>query len=359
MQEKELAVSTPQTRIRAMVRGAYALQQLRIQMGNRIVAAFRKNTGLESSRPEEDDPIAKKIFSELRDNYDKIMDGLVDLPSAKKFRSENMQIGLIKDYSELLLMNQYVELEQREETVFKKHLPNLLSEFPIWTEYLEKVEGCGTAMAAVIISEIDIHKASYSSSLWAYAGLDTVVTNNIGEEDGRGRGRHKEHLVPKQAEDKDGNITEFQGLSFKPFLKTKLLGVLGGAFLKRTKTFVDGDRMSGAERTKLATNYGFKPKGTTDIPKQVLKCLADNGHDITVRYSEFGQMYHSYKNRIINMEKHKNKTPGHIHAMANRFMIKRFLCKLYAEWRRLEGLPVVEEYAVRVLGHVHHAAKKV
>jgi len=72
-------------------------------------------------------------------------------------------------------------------------------------------------MAGVLISEIDIHKSRYPSSLWRYAGLDVA-------EDGKGRSRHKEHLVPIEYVDKDGNPAVRQGITYNPFLKTKLMG---------------------------------------------------------------------------------------------------------------------------------------
>ena len=43
-------------------------------------------------------------------------------------------------------------------------------------------------MAGVLISEFDIHRARYPSSMWKYAGLDVA-------RDGRGRSRKAEHLV--------------------------------------------------------------------------------------------------------------------------------------------------------------------
>jgi hypothetical protein len=41
--------------------------------------------------------------------------------------------------------------------------------------------------------------------------------------------------------------------------------------------------------------------------------------------------------------------------MALRYMVKRFLCDLYANWRKLEGLPVESEYHEGKLGHKHAA----
>lgn len=44
-------------------------------------------------------------------------------------------------------------------------------------------------------------------------------------------------------------------------------------------------------------------------------------------------------------------TPGHIHAAAQRMMIKLFLSHFWAEWRRREGLPDRAPYAIQVLQH--------
>jgi hypothetical protein len=48
------------------------------------------------------------------------------------------------------------------------------------------------------------------------------------------------------------------------------------------------------------------------------------------------------------------KTKGHIHAMATRYMIKQFTANLWTTWRILEGLPVKGTYAEDVLGIKHH-----
>lgn len=279
--------------IKTLVRGAYDLQKLRIQTGNRIVANFKAKLGQQASEKESelgDDE--KKLLDQLRLSYRKLTNGVVDkLPTVKKFVGDE----LISSYTELCLVDQYIDLEAREAKHFR-HLEKALQEYPIYTEFLEGVRGCGPAMAAVIVSEIDITKAKYASSLWAYAGLDVA-------QDGRGRGKYEEHLIKVPYTDKNGEEKERLSITFKPWLKTKLMGVLAGCFIK---------------------------------------CG-----------SPYAKCYYDYKHRIETDSKHSGKSKGHIHNMAQRFMVKRFLCDLYVAWRGLEGLEVHAEYHEAKHGHVH------
>ena len=45
-----------------------------------------------------------------------------------------------------------------------------VEKFPIYTEFLSKVKGCGPALSAIIISTIDIYKADTPSKIIQYAG---------------------------------------------------------------------------------------------------------------------------------------------------------------------------------------------
>ena len=153
-------------------------------------------------------------------------------------------------------------------------------------------------MSAVVISQFDIHKAEYPSSLHAYAGLDVV--------NGKGRSRQKEHLVDQTYLDAQGKEQTKKGISFNPFVKTKLVGVLGSSFIK-----------SGGP---------------------------------------YREVYDNYKHRLQHMPAHAEKSKGHIHNMSVRYMVKRFLTDLYKVWRELEGLPVAPEYSEAKLGIVHKVA---
>jgi hypothetical protein len=198
-------------------------------------------------------------------------------------------------------VDNYLELEQQEKNHFKR-LGHILKDYPIYNDFLHGVTGIGPAMAGVIISEIDITKAEYPSSLHKYAGLDVAA-------DGQGRSRRPEHLEDSEYEAKDGTIKTKKGITFNPFLKTKLVGVLGSSFLKQSPD----------------------------------KC-------------EYRKVYDDYKHRLEHMDAHKEKSKGHRHNMAIRYMVKMFLVDLYNAWRPLEGLPVAPTYSEAKLGKVHKIA---
>jgi hypothetical protein len=281
--------------IRTLVRGIYNIQKLRVQMGNRLVGNFKVKLGQAPSEPEGSlDKQDEAFLARLRKDFLKITDGVLTLPTRKKFKSE----GVIDNYTELCLVSSYVNLAKEEENQFK-YLGKVLSDFPIWVEFLDKVKGVGPAMAGVLLSEIDISKAKYPSSLFKLAGIDVA-------EDGKGRSRRKEHQVDVEYTDKDGKTAIKKGITFNPFLKTKLCGVLGGAFLKA------GDK-----------NNPYK------------------------------DAYYDYKNRLENDPNHSLKSKGHRHNMANRYIIKLFLIDLHMKWRELEGLPVSVPYHEAKLGLKH------
>lgn len=279
--------------IKTAVRGAYDIQKLRIQMGNRVVMNFKSKLGQKPGMKEEDlEAQEQRVINDLRARYRKIMDGVKSFPRKASFKGDEV----ISTYTELCLLSQYVELEDSEAAHFR-NLTHALKDEPIYTGFLEGVRGCGPAMSGVIVSEIDISKAKYASSLWAYAGLDVAS-------DGRGRSRKKEHLVEREYPNKDGEIAQRVGITFNPFLKTKLY-VLGTCFMK--------------------------------------------GNPV------YKAIYDGYKNRLENHPAHKEKTKMHRHNMAMRYMIKRFLVDLYVAWRTIEGLPVHQEYSEGKLG-IKHAA---
>lgn len=279
--------------IRHMVRGLYALQKLRIQMGNRIVANFKAKLGQAPSMPEEElSEEAQAILGKIRVSYDLMTEGAIKFPSKSKFVGDEV----ISSYAELCLVDQYVQMAKNEEQQGER-LKKIVADHPLWTTFLEKVKGCGPTIAAIIISEFDITKAKYASSLHKYAGLDVVIA------DGRGRSKRKEHLVDVAYKDAEGNEQTKKSITYNPFLKTKLVGVLGPCFLKS--------------------------KGP---------------------YSE---IYKGYKNRLENTPAWQDKTPKHRHNAAIRYMVKIFLIDLYKAWRPLENLEVFPPYHEAKLGIFH------
>jgi hypothetical protein len=280
--------------LRSMVRLCYDMQKLRIQAGNRVAAIFLQK--LDKVAP--DQKQRDKILTQIKKEHARLADSVTNISpkTLRKFTGGD----LITSSHELLLAHQYVNLIDTEVEMFKQ-LSLMLPDFPIY-DWLKDIKGVGPRMAAVIISEFDITKAEYPSSLHAYAGLD------VGP-DGKARSKRAEHLVDRSYTKADGTVGIKKSITFNPFLKSRLVGVLGGAFLRA---------------------------GATDNP--------------------YRKIYDDYKHRLQHNPRHKEKTKSHIHNMAIRYMIKMFLNDLYNAWRELEGLPVAPPYHEAKLGLTHKKA---
>ena len=289
--------SATREQLRTLTRSIYDVQHLRVQIGNRITQIFKTRMGQVASETEATlEPEDQNVLKELRDEWKRITDGIV----AKKIEYTET----ITSDTEYRLIQQYMELSAFESRSFKS-LEKTLEDFPIYNEWLSTVRGIGPAMAAVLISEIDISKCKYASSLWKYVGLDVAP-------DGRGRGRYKEHLVERTYKDKEGVEKTKMGLTFSPWIKSKLIGVIGSGFIK----------LGGPYRI-LYDQY--KHRITTD------------------------------KSRVALHAQQKGRL-GHINAMATRYAVKMFLSDLYKNWRRIDGHEVHNSYHEGVQGHYHNSA---
>jgi hypothetical protein len=285
---------------KSLVRTLYDVQHERVQTGNRICAEIKARLGQSPGTSEEQlEPDAQDYLDRARAEYKRITDAFVLNQAHKYLKVHFESYEIITDAGMLVFVELYVTQLAHEEHMAKV-IAKIVQQHPLWSAFLEGVKGCGPLMSAVILSEFDIRKAERISQFWALAGLDVAA-------DGRGRGRYAEHLVERSYKDKDGKDQVKKGITFNPFLKTKLVGVLASCFLKQS------------------------PDGC-----------------------KYRRVYDDYKHRLENHEKHKDKSKGHRHNMAMRYMVKVFLQDLWIAWRELEGLPITKPYHEAVLGHVHH-----
>jgi hypothetical protein len=280
--------------LRILTKSLYDLQKLRISTGNRIAINFRTKLGQDPGK-ELTEMEGKKTIKSIQAEWKRLTDGIVNMTRKEVKEAILRNEGVIDNEVEFRLVQSYMYLLKQEEDGFKS-LASILDEFPIYDHFLKGVKGVGPAMAAVIISELDPHKARHVSSFWKYSGLDVA-------QDGNGRSRKKDHLQLVKYINRDGEEAEKNGITFNPFLKTKLLGVLGSSFLRASAPYAD--------------------------------------------------IYYGYKNRLEQHEAHKDKTKLHKHNMANRYMVKVFLQDLWLKWREIEGLEVTAPYAEAKLGLVH------
>jgi hypothetical protein len=237
-------------------------------------------------------------MEQIRKEYKRVTDGVKRITVNWKSDSK-----LLTSRAELAMIEAYERYLQIEELHVKAVADELLRE-KIFTEYLTNIRGCGTLMSGVIVSEINILKANSSSALIAYVGLDVVeVTKKDGTVVREGRGKKDGHLVARSYTNRAGEVKETTGITFNPLIKTKMVGVLATSFL----------RAGG----------------------------------------EFKGVYDNYKHRLNNMPAHKDKSKGHIHNMAMRYMIKEFMKDLWLAWRIIEDLPTRPHYEEEKLHLIH------
>ena len=186
---------------------------------------------------------------------------------------------------------------QLVETHILKDIQSELNAYPIWTDYLKKVKGCGSTMASVIISEIDdILRFGTVSKLWAYCGYAV--------KDGQAQRR-------KRGEKSNWNS----------FLKSKLY-ILAQGFLR-------------------AKNPKYR------------KLYDDYKHRIQSRKCPLDAKRHGGKSKIDKF----GCTDGHRHAMAIRYMIKMFLMELFLTWYKFEDKEPRPPYQEEYLKHKHITKK--
>ena len=230
--------------------------------------------------------------------YKNITDYMTSNHSSVRRALEEKGIGIISTESEMDLLDSYNFLDKAETRLIKP-IERLLDQHPLWNGFLNQVKGCGPLMGAIIISEFDIDRARYVSSFWKYSGYDSLpepVLDENGEqlidEKGdpvfkwMGRSRRREHLEEKTYIDKYGEEQTKMGITFNPFLKTKL-HVLATCFIRSRSYYAD--------------------------------------------------VYNNYKHRISNMDEHQKKSKPHIDAMAKRYMLKYFMQDLFTAWCFITG----------------------
>lgn len=278
--------------LRAVTRGFYDIQKIRIATGNRICSAFRAKLGVPlNEKAEVGEKEKAKILIKIKAEYAKITLGMIKFPNKNQFTGTK----IISSFTEFCLVRQWYDLMDVEKH-HENRVKSIVRDFDLWTKFGVHEKGFGEIMCAVILSEVNIHKCKYSSSLWAYAGLDVAP-------DGKARSKRKEHLVWREFINKEGKPDKKLSITFNPLVKTKCLGVLGPSFLRA--------------------------KGPRTQP------------------------YYDYKIRLEQHPEWSKVVPAHRHKAANRYMVKMFLIDLYKAWRRIEGLVVYDPYHEAKLGLKH------
>lgn len=291
--------------MRAAVSNFYDMQKTRISMGNRIVQMLNRQFGQKPSLSQEDsmDEETNKFLEEIRKegkliseeytkefmkSHEKNGDTITWKPDSRfgkwiNANKDELGINYIRSASDYKLIEIY-ESSYNNEISMQEIIQNELKGIPIYEEFLKDEKGVGPLMAAVIIAYFDIYKAKYVSSFIAYAGLDAVYNKEKGKYTANGKWNKQEQYYVTR----EGNIDTKLGITYNAFLKTKLLGILGGSFLKSM--------------------------------------------------SRWSVCFYEYRNRKLNDPRYKDTSEGQIKFMANRYMIRMFLKELFIKWKEIEGI---------------------
>lgn len=297
--------------MKSLVSTAYQLQSLRVQTGLRVVGNAKVKLGQEpGSKETEISPAAQDILTDLRKSYDRISDVLGGraLRKGTTFPGD----GLLTDTAEYTLAQTYFMLLDREEATFKL-FDSMVESHPMGP-WFDSVRGIGGAISAVMLSEVDLDRSANLGNLYAYCGLDVVVSEKkdptTGEITlvGEARSRKAHHLVDREYIDAKGKEASRKSITYNEFLHTKLLGVAADCLIKG----------SGYFKTEVYNNYKF---------------------------------------RLLQMPEHVAKGEAHIEMMSRRYMIKIFVMYFFEEYCRVTGRELPPLYHEKKL-RLHHSGKR-
>lgn len=282
----------------AAVRFFYDLQKLRIQTGNR---AGKKKKKSKKDAEKEAKKKAKKRKAPPKPILDPVDQAFLD-------RTSDRLEGIEKD-----------ALDQ-----VKRHLKPV----KIWNAWLKDVKGIGPTLGGLIVAEFDIERATTPSKFWAYAGLA------VDPETGRAT-----------------RLTRGQKAKYNPWIKSKMLEVLGGCLIKAKSEpyyniYVNRKHRRENQRVDVCMGCGGKGRRQREVteedvptiaptaktPKEVVGCWNCGGTGGPAPWGADKQ--------------HRARD-------AQRYMAKMFLLDLWREWRTVEGLEVRPSYHEEKLGHVH------
>lgn len=327
-------------KLRALVNNFYDMQKLRIQMGNRLVASLgglaeeshkreKRDKGfIESGKvdnpeniPDENKIDLRKI-NKILDEYHRVTDFFSQKAKNKVVNptttSINKAIGqldeaehmeFIKSYCDYRMAQNYDDMLRTESNALKP-IEDMVKQHPMWTNFFAGVQGCGVTMAAICLAYFNPDTARHASSFWKYCGLDVVT-----DKDGNPAGHDKRYTVEVEYVTANGEIKTKKSLGYNPFLKSKVVEVLGGSIIKQcVRKDEDGNKV----------------------------------------YKGYAKAYADYMNRLDNHAEKKEYTKYHKHRMAQRYMVKQFVRDMWYVWRDLCGYQLEDPYEVAFLGRKHH-----
>lgn len=297
--------------------------EMRVKLGNRLKI---KKDGTPQKIPEDQKYKEYKSYEDLTEEELEILHQEEGEPESVDFyKGKQIEVsrfrGSLRSRDACLVEKIYEELIVAEnELTFE--MQTIASLFPLWSEFLEGVPGCGEISTLYMLSMIDIHKATNVSKIWSFAGLSPGLTRGM---------KFVKHKSPKKYKPENPNW--------------EIIRLAPTGVIVRTDQMVRSDRKT--EGFLCPYNQRLRMRLCGILAGSLMK--KDNYYRVN--------FYDTYRHRIENEEEWREKKKGHKHKAAVRHMIKMFLIDVYRAWRALEGLPIRNLYAEEYLGKKHNDGK--
>lgn len=230
------------------------------------------------------------------------------------------------------------ELLAAEKAILRR-VDSATSTHPLRTKWLRRVRGIGPVLASGILANIErrfqrMARMKDGSERW-------VSDPSLYPHEGAAKKARKELGIVEYLEQERHGIACFDN-------PAKLWTYCG-------LNVVDGRAVRREKGKKLQCST-------------IMKVLAWKLGETFVRCGRsYRQEYDRYKARfqaqhpeevLVEGTKRKLYTKGHIHACSKRYVAKLFLAHTWQAWRELEGLPVVQPYALQYLQGQGHTTQK-
>ena len=318
-------------------------------------------------------------------------------------------------YTSCVIYETYLKNEAKAE----KSLKRALQDIDIWTEILEHEKGVGPVIAARIIAAIDFNGTNHPSSVIKFAGLDQVIIRPDRSEDVEMSQKefynivcmlHKDWQIINYNTTLEG-MPELDINTYDIKYKSDCLPTYN-SYLVATKAFTDMEAKKILQIEDLLGYPGFKiiveyiwknliidEKMTADGPDYVVRKRARNKSDKTtttyidtdgkvkvkggIGYNAklkssllfllsgsllkannetYSSIYNDIKQRLrqkyinLGVDPEGPGTKKHIHNMASRTMVQKFIENLWISVRKLRNLPLNggTYYEGKIMGrHLH------
>lgn len=266
-----------------------------------------------------------------------------------KGRSENSLIGFLEG------------MEGLEKNI-KLLIKGEVQQYPIH-KWIISQRGLSYDMAGQLIGTIqDISKFSNISKLWAYFGLAVVdVCQDCGKRYYPINQRPEKiiHISQRLMEPYEKKVIK-EGQSTFAKTATEMICTCKEPHIKATSQH----KIRGAllDYNPMAKMLAYKVGVQFVKQGDIYRKLYDQFKAEYMLREDLKAEIESKKGKKVkakNGEATESKGTAHIHNMAQRKMVKIFLSHLWAEWRKLEGLPVTMPYSISMMGHSDYIQPRV